>query len=673
MFRLIESNEENTELPRKRKRPMISCTECHQRKQKCDRQQPCSRCVKREIPEKCSYEVPDTQQVFVGEDSTPDVAANSAAGSLSGTSSSFLGGIPAFPETTGEALVSRHLGYSSTTTGTLGIIQSVGVVTEQFATFDLGPWPSSEAVLLYRTLIRQLPPQRHIDMLVSFFYREISWQYEIVDEIIFQQQLSAWEQVPYASRNQPFHLPADTRQFPALLFQLLGQALLFQPASYDQSLDDLRHAPDMDLADVAAEFSDAGRQLSALFGSSEVTVTKVQAGLLRACFEKTTGAVASAWHTLGQTIRDAQEIGLHRYTELQEFLAPSDQVRQMRVGRKLWFILHLWDAHMAVVLDRPMATQLDPESAPTADTGSNAKSANSDIIEMTPFNMILCGYHAAYKFLQDIHQLSLSPHDVSDRIDAIHSAIMFNLGSIPTWAQLNHQGHDSDHPWLPAARELLQTEAYFTLLALHRPFIFRRPKCRTQAFVAATRVLESQSRLFGLTEPRHYPAFNLVFATFDAAVIVAATHILFPYESEDHAQASLTKLQWALERFYAMRSRNKLAGTAYSVVKAMYGKVLNRSSRTPGPLQIYGTTEAASAGFIQQHSFGAEASPDFAEQILPVSQSLDGILPPQPLRDLVFDNYTTGLLPVNLATTSSEDLSGQSIMDGDIWQIISNF
>ncbi|KAJ3494516.1 hypothetical protein NLG97_g4034 [Lecanicillium saksenae] len=673
MLRLIDTNEEIVEPPRKRKRPMISCTECHQRKQKCDRQQPCSRCIKREIPEKCSYEVPDTQQVVVDEGSPPHVATVSTAGSLSAASSSFLGVIPTLPENTSEALVSQHLGYSSSTTGTLGIIQTIGVVTDQFAAVDLGAWPSSEAVLQYRTLIRQLPPQRHIETLVAFFYRELSWQYEIVDEGVFRQQLSSWDQVPYASRNQPFHLPAELRQFPAILFQLLGQALLFQPRSYDSSLDDLRHAPDMDLADVAAEFSDAGRQLSALFGSSEVTMTKVQAGLLRACFEKTTGAVANAWHTLGQTIRDAQEIGLHRLAEADEFTCPSKQLPETRVGRKLWLILHLWDGHMGVVLDRPMATQLDSKSAPTADSDSSDEPTSGDIMEITPFNMILCGYHAAYKYLQDIHQLSSVVQDASDKIDAIHSEITSNLRSIPPWAQLQAPNYDDRYPWLPAAREVLQTEAYFTLLALHRPFIFLRPKSRTYAFAAATRILESQSRLFGFMEPRHYPAFNLVFATFDAAVIVAVTHILFPDESEDQVQASLKRLQWALERFYAMRSRNKLAGTAYSVVKAMYGKVLNRRSGTLDPVQPHETTKPTSIGYSQQHGFSAEMSPDAAEQLLSVSQSLDNILPPRPLRDLVFQDYTTGLLPAGFAATSAEDLAAQPILDDEFWQIINSF
>ncbi|TYJ57880.1 hypothetical protein B9479_001490 [Cryptococcus floricola] len=43
---------------RKRNRTVLSCTECHRRKQHCDRNIPCSRCVKRGIPSMCQMEHP---------------------------------------------------------------------------------------------------------------------------------------------------------------------------------------------------------------------------------------------------------------------------------------------------------------------------------------------------------------------------------------------------------------------------------------------------------------------------------------------------------------------------------------------------------------------------------------------------------------------------------------
>lgn len=42
--------------PRKRKRRVVSCAECHRRKQKCDRNQPCRACVDRKMEASCRYE-----------------------------------------------------------------------------------------------------------------------------------------------------------------------------------------------------------------------------------------------------------------------------------------------------------------------------------------------------------------------------------------------------------------------------------------------------------------------------------------------------------------------------------------------------------------------------------------------------------------------------------------
>ncbi|KAF8859056.1 hypothetical protein BDZ45DRAFT_621439 [Acephala macrosclerotiorum] len=40
---------------KKRNRTIVSCTECHRRKQKCDRTHPCQDCRERGVPDKCQY------------------------------------------------------------------------------------------------------------------------------------------------------------------------------------------------------------------------------------------------------------------------------------------------------------------------------------------------------------------------------------------------------------------------------------------------------------------------------------------------------------------------------------------------------------------------------------------------------------------------------------------
>ena len=545
----------------------------------------------------------------------------------------------------------------------------MGVGDQESISADSDPGNNGDAVVQFKALIRQLPPRRHINTLVSFFFAELAWQYEIVDEHMFRQQLREWEQVSYAACNKPFGLSPATRQFPALLFQVIAQALLFQPMSYDRGLDDLLYAPGMDLSDLAAEFSDTGSRVISIFDVTDATFVKVQSGFLQASFQKTTGSVAHAWHTLGRTIRDAQELGLHCLTATDELVSfgSLQEAQRLRMGRKLWFLLHLWDAHMAVVLGRPMTTQFNADNVPSPDHETNDGEVGSDAMHPTPFNMILCGYHAAYKYLQEIHSLASARQDIRERVEDIHSAIMANVSHIPSWARLQEPHPNSHYPWLPVARETLHTEIYFSLLALHRPSFFSHSQSRTQAFMAAIQILESQSRLFGKTEPGNYPAFTLVFATFDAAVIVAATHILFSGENEEHVEASLKGVRWALQRLYTMRARNNLASSAYDMLRAIYGKLLNSLS-AEYTLAAWNLDFEGSLMDTMEQSLSNQTKLQESEAN---PQCVDKTTPPQPFRDLNSQDFATDLLSTETDGDSS-NLFEQAVLDDEFWRIITD-
>ncbi|PVH82202.1 hypothetical protein DL98DRAFT_570745 [Cadophora sp. DSE1049] len=68
-------NQVKTSQTKKRNRGLLSCTECHRRKQKCDRAQPCSDCKERGLPNQCRYLTP----VKANENSRPDAAETGKA------------------------------------------------------------------------------------------------------------------------------------------------------------------------------------------------------------------------------------------------------------------------------------------------------------------------------------------------------------------------------------------------------------------------------------------------------------------------------------------------------------------------------------------------------------------------------------------------------------------
>ncbi|KAG5764667.1 hypothetical protein H9Q72_007272 [Fusarium xylarioides] len=319
----------------------------------------------------------------------------------------------------------KPLGYGDNTKGTPGVLRTLG---ESASLLHQVPLRDCPALSEYVSIIRELPSQRHIDILVQDFFRNAAWHYDIVDEAIFINQLAQWRCLTHEQfKRGPDALPATLRSFPALLFQVLAQALLFQPAQYNESLNDLKYAVDMELSDRAVEYSDAGRRLASCFRKSEPTLTGVQAELMRACFEKTTGAVIEAWHTLGTAIRDAQELGLHLIKpELTRIEEPCDR----ELGRNIWLVLHLWDAHMGIVLGRPLSTRMSPSDValPMSSRDSSGKQRPPQ-----PRDVILCGYHTAYKFLQDIHNLD-RVDDWRVTVEKIHETILTNIANLPAWA-----------------------------------------------------------------------------------------------------------------------------------------------------------------------------------------------------------------------------------------------
>ncbi|RKL00315.1 hypothetical protein BFJ71_g5803 [Fusarium oxysporum] len=628
----------------RRKRSVISCRECQRRKQKCDRRQPCAHCMKRGKADVCLY----------------DLDANRAPSTFLPVElqdQSMNGVLQACPEPIPPASgvvpdEFKPLGYGDNTKGTPGVLRSLG---ESANLLHQVPPRDCPAPSEYMSIIRELPSPRHIDILVQDFFKNVAWHYDIVDEATFINQLAQWGRLTHNQfKGGPDALPATLRSFPALLFQVLAQALLFQPAQYNESLNDLKYAVDMELSDRAAEYSDAGRRLASSFRKSEPTLTGVQAELMRACFEKTTGAVIEAWHTLGTAIRDAQELGLHLIEPESTTYSKTEKPSDRELGRNVWLILHLWDAHMGIVLGRPMSTSMSPNDValPMSSRDSSGKQRPPQ-----PRDVILCGYHTAYKFLQDIHNLD-KVDDWRVPVEKIHETILTNIANLPAWTTVQ-RSRQGEPPWLSAALETMFTNVHFVVFALHRPFIFAEPSSRHKAFHAAMQILDSQGRLFDQTEPLQYKAFSLVFATFDAMVLVAAVHIRFPNELREQFAATRRNLELGIERLKSLQARkNVLANFALSIIERLYRKML-AVVYPEEPLGHYqGGTDGRNFMTMEAETVGTNW-----DTIL--QPDLGDVLVPQPMNELLRSGYfaqSLGISP-SYQTAYGQHQFGTDIMD----------
>jgi hypothetical protein len=495
---------------------------------------------------------------------------------------------------------------------TLGIFKKIENHDADAASMISSPTSSSAGPTglreKYKSYIRQLPSKQHVEKLLVTYFKESNYQYYPLDEGIFRDHLKNWYSLSFSTLNKgPSELSGDLQFFPALLFQTLALALQFQPPDYDPSLDSLKYAAGMTFDDLASDYSESGCQILCLLGKRQTTLITVQAGFLRVQYLKNCGMVPESWHYLSQTIRDAQEIGLHKDTIEHRSRRPDEKPEDVlenlwlqQLRRRLWLILTLWDIHMGIVLGRPTSVDsrdgrpVFPIDAPIPkNRREEAPMPRTDSDPPTPLTMLLWTAEIGAP-LWDIFNLEKEdPHQNNfARVEKMHKLIdQISLHCPPFFrAQNPDTTFDSleECHWLPRARAYFQGSSAFTIMALHRPYIFTNSSSRTAALKAALNVLRSQRTMFNLLNAKHYKMFSLVLNTFDAIVLVAAIYILHPYENPDDLDHTLQHFEWGMERFQTMSGRNSMAKAALGVLKAIYvrlKKALNQPIKnTPKPL-----------------------------------------------------------------------------------------
>ncbi|KAJ5266923.1 transcriptional regulator family: Fungal Specific TF [Penicillium angulare] len=590
----------------------------------------------------------------------------------------------------------RDFGYSNHDIHNSGsLLRTTDLYSSQESTFvgsptETRPIFQGDANRKYKEFVRRLPSWVCIDTLVHTFFSNINWQYDLLDEEHFREQLSAWGKLSYSDLQEGFGiLQLGTLVFPALLFQVLAQALLFHPPA-DEKINSLMTMADMTFQDLGSEYSDIGADLLILLGKTNITIDIVQAGLLRASFLKSSGTVVEAWHALGAAIRDAQEIGLHKGRIVSHHSAgetKSEKQRSSFVGHKVWTILHIWDVHMAVVLGRPIATdlQIDQFASTIQDKGSRQEIFShwqTEIDPPRPFDIILAGYNVAYRYFKDIHQIENNGAHTQDYsvVEHIHSAIKKNLESLPSWCRLENPDTKFDRlhgcQWLPAAREGLSSLIHLVLLTLHRPFIFFVANSRTEALKAGISILRAQERLFEQSEPHQHKVFNSVYASFDAIVLIAALCLVFPNNHYELRAECIDVIENGMRRLGIIGQFNSMASSAHGVVYSLY----HRLRHQPG---IPGSIEDATA--VPSNSKWTTPNSDMLTSNGEQSElALDVILPPRPTHDLFFDHVSStqipfvdtsdGILvdPLTANITENWDFEG-AFSDSSFWSFMNDF
>jgi hypothetical protein len=276
--------------PRKRRRVVISCLDCHKRKQRCDRKLPCTNCVSRGKQASCRYET--------GTPLSRDQPGRKGSGQLSSAdrSPSDGGNINPIPIKPADFGYSNSAPGAASTLGFLKKIESVGAtaLSQVQAANDEGEHYGSRE--RYKSLVRHLPARTFVERLVNIYFSDFNWMYFALDEAEFHEHLEQWYQLPFhlLSNAGPQGIEPVLRSFPALLFQVLGTSLLALTDENEEHFVSLKYAGSMTFEDLAMEYSETGVAILSLLGKRQMTVTTVLAGWVRAAFLKYTGQVTEA-------------------------------------------------------------------------------------------------------------------------------------------------------------------------------------------------------------------------------------------------------------------------------------------------------------------------------------------------------------------------------------------
>ncbi|CAL1700710.1 unnamed protein product [Somion occarium] len=505
-----------------RTRVSYSCGECHRRKQKCDRQVPCSHCVARKVPELCKAYTPgkSDQDLHlrlqrlekIVEVALPQYWTSSSLNSSLESGGSLRHSTPGADDDArsqpddedpsgGFFETGRWYGSSASTYVSAPVVlqklqnmvdghsHTEGQMAARTASDDqlhaaiaqpeskrdlamtVEPSPADKLKSLVQEcgvpphklpeLLQELPPRNLSDKLIDFYFGSINWTRYPISQKDFRAAY-AITQADITALN-----PNDIRFLP-LLFVVLAISV--------------RLAPDNVVGDAETRRLTSSRyywasRRSLLIAAAiqpdclEMVLTR----LLSARFLILDRKMTECWSQLGAAVRTAQALGLHRDSN-----APTISPPQAEYRRRIWSYLYHADRAYALVLGRPSAINDEYTSArPPMNIDDDLSGPLSNPLPLTtPTKMtyVVLRHALAAIMGRMVHHFQKvnSPSHYSDVVALDDELLRFMQSLPPHFALEPDLSLDQKLPYLQAHRFLLVTEILYVRSNLHRPYLLRR-------------------------------------------------------------------------------------------------------------------------------------------------------------------------------------------------------
>ena len=282
------------------RRPVTSCLECYRRKQRCNRRQPCNHCCFRKVPEKCIF---STNPIPLDSSFSHQHTNVSYTDNIV-EESSFRGTIPASSNVVDQADSSTSWSNTSLDQTPRIEAQQTNSVDETTTQSSASPTRQSGLVHSYTELLSYLPPIDTVKKLLDYFFHDLYWGAMAIDKNHFQNLHDCWRAIPISNHFEGCDdlYAQEMRCFPALIFQMLAQALHAISPQHTAAIDlGLRDSSACDRQSEA--FHIKGNEIVHLLGRHNPTVCSIEHDVLAFCWLKNAGRLSEAWWQLGGAIR----------------------------------------------------------------------------------------------------------------------------------------------------------------------------------------------------------------------------------------------------------------------------------------------------------------------------------------------------------------------------------
>ncbi|KAF2826266.1 hypothetical protein CC86DRAFT_350840 [Ophiobolus disseminans] len=327
-----------------RKRVVSSCIPCYRKKQKCNRHYPCNHCTRRRRPEDCTYlQVSHVQQTESRPYEDVSVVHDAQLQKHSGNNGT-INAPPGWSTRRDSTIdlesdsIGELYGYVVSEANTMSLLRRLGLSDNEDWNGETRKIPPDAYDEIEKN-IRRLPGREIFDFLVQYYTTEVHWMEQVVYAPWFLSQYQKWWTV------KQFLVVQDV-EFAVLFLRICSYASQFLP-SPSHTIDRIRGMTLVDIRDACHDIAD---ELAAVCVRLDArgTLLRVQHLSVLALQWQCEGRINAFWEALGNSIRVAQRVGLHRgRSAWKQGMHEFDKEIRCRV----FCNLYIWDSLLSRQLD----------------------------------------------------------------------------------------------------------------------------------------------------------------------------------------------------------------------------------------------------------------------------------------------------------------------------------